>query len=64
MLSKVQLVYTIYRISDRMKFIRSRKIVHLNLRPTSIFVLKDIQNVASENEIKKTFFFMNFIEKI
>lgn len=41
MFSKVQLAYSIYQIADRMKYIHSQKVVHLNLKPTNIFILED-----------------------
>ena len=39
--SKVQIVSSIYQIADGMKYIHSRKINHLNLKPTNILISKD-----------------------
>ncbi len=61
--SKVQLVYSIFQIAEGMKYIHSRKIIHLNLNPTNILIsedgtikisdFKNAEKITSENETKE-----------
>lgn len=37
-LSKIQQIFSIYQISEGMKFIHSHQIAHLNLKPSSIYI--------------------------
>ena len=63
MLSNVQIVYSIFQITEGMKYIHSMNIIHLNLKPKNILIsddgtikisdFKNAEKATNKNEIKE-----------